>query len=97
MAKEKEKKKHPLIIGPRITEKASLEADKGIYTFNVKPEATKNEVKKAINFIYGVDPVKVNITKITGRNILYRGKSGKKRGGKKAVVFLKEGDKIEFV
>ncbi len=89
-------KKHPLILGPRITEKSSLLADKGVYTFNVAMEANKNEIKKAIKSLYNVTPVKISITQITEKIILRRGIVGTKQGGKKAIIRVKKGDKIAF-
>lgn len=97
---ESEKKvvaKNSLIKGPRITEKGAMGAEKGIYTFNVAKNATKNELKKAIKATYKVTPVKIAITQITKKAVFIRGKKGFKQGGKKAVVYLKKGDKIEFV
>lgn len=90
----KKAKTHPLIKGARITEKAALGAEIGIYTFNVAPLSTKNEIKKAIKLIYGVHPERVSMTKITAKNVVRRGIIGTKKGGKKAVVYLKKGDKI---
>jgi large subunit ribosomal protein L23 len=89
-------KTHPLIKGARITEKAALGSEKGIYTFNVSDIATKNEIKKAIKLIYGVTPERVSTTKITSKTVVRRGKIGTKTGGKKAVVYLKKGDKINI-
>ncbi|MFA5773449.1 MAG: 50S ribosomal protein L23 [Candidatus Paceibacterota bacterium] len=94
--KTKKEKTHPLIKGARITEKSALNAEKGIYTFNVKPEANKNEIKKAIKFIYGVIPVRVSVTQIAKKTVTRRGVVSVKQGGKKAVVHLKKGDKITF-
>lgn len=94
---EKKVKTHPLIKGPRITEKSAIAADKGRYTFNVKDDANKNEIKKAIKMMYKVDAVKVTITQVKPKTVVRRGKVGVKSGGKKAVVYLKKGDKIEFV
>ncbi len=87
---------HPLILGPRITEKSALYADKKVYTFNVPHHANKNEIKKAIKMLYGVTPVKIGITQITQKVVLRRGVLGVKQGGKKAVVHLKKGDSIAF-
>jgi len=92
----KKAKTHPLIKGARITEKSAIASEKGIYTFNVMPEANKNEVKKAIKMLYGVTPVKVSITQITSKIVNRRGVVGSKQGGKKAVVYLKKGEKITF-
>lgn len=90
----KKAKTHPLIKGVRVTEKAALAAERGAYTFNVEDNANKNEIKKAIKLIYGVMPERVAITQITEKKIVRRGKIGTKKGGKKAVVYLKKGDKI---
>ena len=90
-------KTSPLIKGTRITEKAAMGAERGAYTFNVATGANKNEIKKAIKLVYGVTPVKISITKIHSKPVVRRGIRGVKSGGKKAVVYLKKGDKIEFV
>ena len=93
---EKKSKSHPLIKSPRVTEKSATLAEKGIYTFNVPENANKNEIKKAIKLVYGVTPVSVSMTKIADKKIIRRGLESVKRGGKKAVVHLKKGDKITF-
>lgn len=96
VADAKKVKTHPLIKGPRITEKSALDAERGAYTFNVASSANKNEIKKAIKTLYGVTPVKVSVTQITSKVVVRRGMLGTKSGGKKAVVHLKKGDKITF-
>jgi len=88
---------HPFIKGMRITEKSSLAADKGQYTFNVDVKVNKSEIKKAIKTLYKVEPVKVTITQIPSKKVVRGGRVGFKSRGKKAVVYLKKGDKIEFV
>lgn len=95
--KKEEVKSHPLILGARITEKSAIGADKGVYTFNVMPSANKNEIKKAIKLLYGVTPLRVSIIQIRPKVVMRRGIIGEKSGGKKAVVYLKKGDKIAFV
>ncbi|HUC88817.1 MAG TPA: 50S ribosomal protein L23 [Candidatus Paceibacterota bacterium] len=94
---DKKVKTHPLIIGPRITEKSAIFADKGAYTFNVVNNATKNEIKKAVKMVYNVSPIKVRIMQVKEKVVVRRGVIGVKQGGKKAVVYLKKGDKIAFV
>ena len=94
--KGKVEKTHPMIQNPRMTEKSAISAEKGVYTFNVDDNANKNEIKKAIKFIYGVTPVRVSITKIADKKVTRRGLESIKKGGKKAVVHLKKGDKITF-
>ncbi|HJN62715.1 MAG TPA: 50S ribosomal protein L23 [Candidatus Paceibacterota bacterium] len=87
-----------VIIRPRITEKSTILAEEGnVYTFDVHPNATKKEVEKAVVNNYKVQPLKVNVSDIKRKTVMTRGKKGKKAGGKKAMVYLKDGDKIEFV
>ncbi len=85
-----------LISTPRITEKATIQMEKNIYSFNVSPRATKPEIMKAIISLYKVTPLKINMVTIPSKNVVVRGKKGVKSGGKKALVFLKKEDKIEI-
>lgn len=89
--------KERIIKNPRITEKGSMLMEKNVYVFDVEKSANKNEIKKAIFSIYKVKPVKVNIVKVEEKKINTRGKVGVKSGGKKALIYLKAGDKIEFI
>lgn len=82
---------------PRITEKAAILAEKNAYTFEINPQANKIDVARAIKKVYNVEPVRVNITKLPARNVIVRGRRGVKSAVKKAIVYLKKGDKIEFV
>jgi len=86
-----------IIKNPRVTEKASFLAEQNVYTFDVSKNANKTEIKKAIFALYKVKPVKVNILAVPAKKIFVRGKVGVKPGGKKALVYLKKGDKIEFI
>ena len=86
-----------IIKNPRITEKASFNAEQNVYTFNVETSANKKEIKKAIFALYKVKPVKINILPVPYKNVVSKGKKGVRGGGKKAVVYLKKEDKIEFI
>jgi len=86
-----------LIKKPRITEKASFHAEQNVYTFDIEKSANKTEIKKAIFQLYKVKPVKVNILMVPDKRVFSKGKKGVKSGGKKALVFLKKGDKIEII
>ena len=86
-----------ILIKPRITEKATIIAEDGVYTFLVHPSATKKEVSKAIEQNFKVTPVKVNVINLKTKKVMRRGKRGKTSGGRKAMVYLKKGDSIEFV
>ncbi|OGI95413.1 50S ribosomal protein L23 [Candidatus Nomurabacteria bacterium RIFCSPLOWO2_01_FULL_42_17] len=86
-----------IIKNPRITEKASLAQEQNVYAFDIGSSANKTEIKKAIFALYKVKPIKVNVLRVPRKNIISRGKAGVKGGGRKALVYLKSGDKIEFV
>ncbi len=85
-----------LISAPHITEKSADLAEKDAYIFKVNPKANKILVKRAIKELYGFEPVKVRILNMPSKARFIRGRKGVKSGFKKAMVFLKSGDKIEL-
>jgi large subunit ribosomal protein L23 len=87
-----------VIKKPRITEKSGVKAEsQNVYTFEVLKSATKPTVKEAIKDIYKVTPIKINIVNLPEKKVTSRGKIGRKQSVKKAVVYLKKGDKIAFI
>ena len=68
----------------------------GVYTFDVAERATKRDIIAAIRFLYKVSPRKVAIVQVPEkiRRSMRTGKTGLKRGGKKAYVYLKKDDTI---
>ena len=86
-----------LIKKPLITERATDLNVFGKYVFMVKPHATKPEIRKAIHEIYKVDAVSVNVINRPMKRKRFGGiMKGKKEGYRKAIVTLKEGQKIEI-
>lgn len=86
-----------VLYNPRITEKATDSAANGAYAFDVAPSANKKEIAKAIESVYGVEPAKVRTVKVPSKEVFARGRKGVKSGGKKAYVYLKDGDTIELI
>jgi len=86
-----------IIKNPRVTEKASFNAEQNVYTFDIAVNANKTEIKKAIFSLYKVKPTKVNVLSVPRKSVMSKGKIGVRGGGRKALVYLKKGDKIEFV
>ncbi|MFA6254933.1 MAG: 50S ribosomal protein L23 [Patescibacteria group bacterium] len=84
-----------VLVKPLITEKASDLGPLNKYIFAINPKMNKVEVKKAIRTIYNVEPIKVNISNLSGKNVRYGRIQGKTKSWKKAIVTLKAGDKIE--
>lgn len=74
-----------------------MSAEQNVYTFDIMEGANKTEIKKAIFTLYKVRPIKVNVLSVPKKSITSKGKVGMRGGGRKALVYLKVGDKIEFV
>lgn len=72
-------------------------AESGAYAFKIGRGADKFEIKKEIEKLYKVNVRMVNIISVLPKKRLYRGKVGHKPGYKKALVFLKKGQKIDLV
>jgi large subunit ribosomal protein L23 len=85
-----------ILMRPRITEKAAIQSEGGVYTFEVSKASTKDTIARAVKEIYNVIPRKVNIVKLPAKKVILKGKQGKTKGVIKAYVYLKKGDKIEI-
>jgi len=95
-SKEDTKNAYKVLIRPLITEKATDLGSVNKYCFEVSPRTNKVEVKKAIQSLYGVEPIAVNIMNMRGKRVRYGRITGKRRNWKKAVVTLKQGERIEL-
>lgn len=85
-----------LVANPRVSEKAAILGSKGTYVFNVPTSANKIEVRKAVEKQYKVKVVRVNMIRGEGK-MVRRGKiTGQRADWKKALVTLKDGQKIEL-
>jgi len=82
---------------PHISEKASFLAEKDQYTFEILPNYNKQEIRKAVEGIYGVNVLSVNIIKIPAKKRRLGKTEGFRKSFKKAVVTIKEGQKIEIL
>lgn len=85
-----------ILKAPHITEKATDLARKNQYVFRIWERANKVEVKKAIEDIYKVKVIDVKIIKVPPKRRRLGRISGWKKGYKKAIVKIKEGQKIEL-
>jgi len=88
---------YDIIRHPVITEKSTaVFGPENKYCFAVDKKANKKEIEKAIEFIYKVTVLKVNVVKMAGKKKKVRYQLGKTPDWKKTIVTLKEGDKIDF-
>ncbi len=89
-----------VLIKPLITEKISLQNEKGVFGFHVALKANKVEIKKAVEEMYGVNVKDVRTIIVAGKNksrFTKRGfVSGRTPKYKKAIVQLAEGEMIDF-
>ena len=85
------------VVRPLITEKSSVAyQERGEYTFEVHPDATKPAIKQAVEQLFGVKVTGVWTSNQRGK-IKRMGKtSGNRPNWKKAIVTLREGDRIEI-
>ena len=86
-----------ILKAPHITEKATNLAEKNQYVFRVWQKANKNEIKKAIENLYKVKVMDVKIINVPAKRRRLGRISGWKKGFKKAIVRIKEGQKIEVL
>lgn len=86
---------YDLIRRPIITEKATLASESGAVVFEVAMDATKPEIKKAIEGLFNVKVKAVNTTVTKGKVKKFRGRPGTRRDVKKAYVTLVEGNSID--
>ena len=87
---------HDVIREPLITEKGTNQEKIRKYFFRVHPDANKYEIRGAVERIFNVKVAQVNTMTVPGKWKRVRHQPGKTAEWKKAVVTLKEGQKIEF-
>ncbi len=83
------------LIRPVITEKSMLSSEAGKIVFRVPLEATKDEIKTAVETIFNVKVVKVNTIRQAGKVKRFRNNLGCRSDYKKALVTLVEGQNID--
>lgn len=89
--------KHETVVRPLITEKTSAAyQDRGEYTFEVHPEATKPQIRTAIEDLFGVRVTDVWTMNQRGKEKRMGKSTGRRPNWKKAIVKLREGDTIEI-
>jgi large subunit ribosomal protein L23 len=87
---------YDLILGPVITEKSTQASEHNQVTFKVRQDATKPQVKEAIEGLFGVKVKAVNTLNQKGKVKRFRGRPGKRNDVKKAIVTLAEGHSIDI-
>jgi large subunit ribosomal protein L23 len=86
---------YDIIRKPVITEKATMASEAGAVVFEVAIDATKPQIKEAVEGVFGVKVKAVNTTITKGKVKRFRGLLGRRKDVKKAYVTLEEGNAID--
>ncbi|GEO15703.1 50S ribosomal protein L23 [Microvirga aerophila] len=86
---------YDVIVSPVITEKATALSDQNKVVFKVSRDATKPQIKEAVEKLFDVKVKSVNTLVTKGKVKMFRGTRGQRSDVKKAVVTLEEGQTID--
>ena len=86
---------YDVIIAPVITEKATIASERNQVMFKVARNATKPQIKEAVEKLFDVKVKAVNTLNRKGKRKAFRGRPGVQSDVKKAVVTLEEGHRID--
>ena len=86
---------YEVIRAPLITEKTTNGSEHSQVTFRVSADATKPEIKQAVEGLFKVKVKAINTVNVKGKGKLFRGRPGVRSDWKKAIVSLAEGHKID--
>jgi large subunit ribosomal protein L23 len=84
------------ILSPLVTEKATALSERNQVVFRVRLEATKPEIKAAVEGLFNVSVLTVNTLVVKGKTKRFRGREGRRSDWKKAMVRLAEGQSIDL-
>ena len=87
---------YDVIVSPVITEKATTLSEHNKVVFRVRPDATKPQIKEAVEKLFDVKVKSVNTLVTKGKVKMFRGTSGQRSDVKKAVVTLEAGQSIDI-
>ena len=85
------------IIRPVVTEKATMGNEHGQVSFFVAIDATKPQIKAAVDMLFNVKVVAVNTLIAKGKTKMFRGRPGRRSDMKKAIVTLADGQAIDLM
>ncbi|WP_141580629.1 50S ribosomal protein L23 [Actinomadura sp. WMMA1423] len=85
-----------VIIAPVVSEKSYGLLDENKYTFVVRPDANKTQIKQAVESVFGVKVTSVNTLNRQGKRKRTRFGYGKRKDTKRAIVSLAEGERIDI-
>ncbi len=91
----KDARHYDTIVAPVITEKATVASESNQFVFRVARDATKPQIKAAVEKLFDVKVTAVNTLVRKGKTKAFRGVRGRQQDMKKAIVTLRDGDRID--
>lgn len=88
---------YDVLLGPMVTEKTTSLSEHGQIVFKVRIDATKKQIRKAVENLFEVKVTKVNTIRVTGKTKMFRQTVGRRSNYKKAIVTLSEGQNIDYL
>ena len=96
VVKQNEERLYHVVFGPHVTEKAVSGSESNIHTFKVAVDATKREIKNAVQILFEVEVDDVRTVNVKGKTKAFGRKQGKRKDWKKAYVRLAEGQSLDI-
>ncbi len=87
---------YEVIRAPLVTEKSTHQSEHSQISFKVSLDATKPEIKQAVEGLFKVKVKAVNTLRVEGKNKMFRGMRGRRSDWKKAIISLVDGEKIDL-
>ena len=97
MSKDVKERWYDIILGPLVTEKSTQGSENNQVTFKVSLDASKPEIKEAVESLFEVKVKRVNTIRMKGKVKRFKGQPGKRSNWKKAIVSLVEGETIDMM
>jgi|TARA_B110000263_G_C14877924_1_gene316020 large subunit ribosomal protein L23 len=97
MSKDAKERYYDIILSPLVTEKSTRGSEHNQVTFKVSTDATKPEIKKAVESLFEVKVKRVNTISMDGKVKRFKGHLGRRVNWKKAIVSLADGETIDIM
>ena len=88
---------YDVLVGPLVTEKATMLSEHGQIAFRVRLDATKADIRRAVERLFDVKVTGVNTLRVKGKSKIFRGRRGQRSNYKKAIVTLAEGQSVDYL
>ncbi|SVD64505.1 uncharacterized protein METZ01_LOCUS417359 [marine metagenome] len=88
---------YDVLVGPLVTEKATMLSEHRQIAFRVRLDATKAEIRRAVERLFDVKVTGVNTLRVKGKSKIFRGRRGQRSDYKKAIVTLAEGQSVDYL